>query len=64
MVSPFYPTNHTHAGIPLTQNEAIALFHKDQCMRTWAWLQRGGEFFYPNELEMINGSRQTQSSPL
>lgn len=56
-ISPFYPTNHTIAGKKLTQNEAFEVFRKDQCMRTAAWLQRGGEFYFEHELNYIKESK-------
>jgi hypothetical protein len=49
--SPFYPVEYFYAGKPMTQEEVIALFNKDQSLRTSAWVQSGGEFFTKQELE-------------
>ena len=53
MTSPFYPTNHTYAGKPMTQEEVFSLFNNDQGMRLAAWMQSGGEFFAPHELRCM-----------
>jgi hypothetical protein len=49
-VSPMYPNNYTINGIRVSQQEAFGVFQKDQCMRTAAWMQRGGEFFFEHEM--------------